>query len=260
MVSAPNNPGAKPQPPAGAATTGQSAGLPPSPFQQQHGINVNTSKAGKVYIGPGSSGAGQWVDLDTAKGQTWMLSDRALQKMLGDAQKYKGWSKQISLENFPSFYSDMVDLSYQIQTQTGQMVVPQDAYDWLAKRTNRTDQTATTGTGGSGSGSATATSKVVNLTNPSTARGLIDNALAQYLGRRPDEQEYAAFQTALNQAQKKNPQIQTTTKSGGTTSSVVQGGLEPTQFAQEYARGQQGVAEVASATSLLDTFLKSIVE
>lgn len=239
--------------------------LPPSPFQQQHGINLKDSKNGKVYIGPNTpGGTDQWLDLDAAKGQVWMLSERTYNKMLTDAQEYKGWSKQISLENFPSFYNEMVDLAYQIQTQTGQMVVPQQAYDWLKKRTGRdvpgTQMTGRGGGGGGGGGPTTTVSKVVNLTDPTAARGLIDNALAQYLGRRPDEQEYAAFQAALSRSQKQNPQVQTTTRTSGGTSTVVQGGMEPTQFAQEYARGQQGVAETASATSLLNNFLKTIVE
>ena len=67
--------------PPGNAKTNTPNKLPPSPFQQQHGLNVKDSKVGKVYIGPGSTGAGQWIDLDVAKGQAWMLSDRALQKL-----------------------------------------------------------------------------------------------------------------------------------------------------------------------------------
>ena len=238
----------------------QTPGLPPSPFQQQHGIDLKNSKVGKVYVGP-DAGGDQWVDIDVLKGQTWMLSEQTYNKMLADAQEYKGWSKPISLENFPSFYNEMVDLAYQIQTQTGQMIVPQQAYDWLKRRTGRTGQAeAAAGGGRGGGGPVTTTSKVVNLTDPTAARGLIDNALSQYLGRRPDEQEYAAFQAALNRSQKENPQIQTTTRTRGGSTSVVKGGMEPTQFAQEYARGQQGVAEVASATSLLDTFLKAVVD
>ena len=51
------------------------------------------------------------------------------------------------------------------------------------------------------------------------------------------------------------------TNSAGRTSSTTStttGGFDPAVFAEEYAQGQEGAGEYKAATSLLDTFIKSI--
>lgn len=115
---------------------------------------------------------------------------------------------------------------------------------------------------GSGSGISSSVSKSVSLTNESTARGLIDQTLGQYLGRSATPKEQDAFFKALNIQQKQNPTItRQTVSSGGGSSSLVSntvGGFDPSTFAKEYAAGQEGVGEFQAATSLLDAFIGSL--
>lgn len=115
----------------------------------------------------------------------------------------------------------------------------------------------------SGSGGVSSSvSKSVSLTNESTARGLIDQTLSQYLGRSATSKEQDAFFKALNVQQKQNPTItrQTVSSGGGSTSAVSStvGGFDPSTFAKEYAAGQEGVGEFQAATSLLDAFIGSL--
>jgi hypothetical protein len=114
---------------------------------------------------------------------------------------------------------------------------------------------------GSG-GVSSSVQKSVKLTDPSTARGLIDQALGNFLGRAADPQEQKAFLKALNVQERRNPTVtrQTTVSGGGSSSSTSNtvGGFNASTFASEYAAGQEGAGEFQAATSLLDTFISSL--
>lgn len=117
--------------------------------------------------------------------------------------------------------------------------------------------------GGAGAGGVrSSVTKSVNLTDPASARALIDNSLTQYLGRAATSTEQQAFLKALNVQQQANPTItkQTSNTSGTSTSTTSEttGGFNPSTFAEEYARGQEGAGEFQAATSLLDTFINAL--
>jgi hypothetical protein len=116
-------------------------------------------------------------------------------------------------------------------------------------------------------GTQTAVSKQVDLTDPDTARGVLDNALETYLGRKSGPQDQAAFLAALQQHERANPEISRTTQvtspgqtSGGNTTqtSLTKGGSDATQYAEDYARGQEGAAEFQAASTYLDEFMKAL--
>lgn len=117
------------------------------------------------------------------------------------------------------------------------------------------------GAGGAG-GISTSFQKSIRLTDPGSARKLVDTALGQYLGRAATSEEQQTFLKALNAQEKAAPMMtQSTTSTSGrssSTSSVTTGGFDPNVFAEEYAQGQEGTGEFQAATSLLDTFIKSI--
>jgi hypothetical protein len=117
------------------------------------------------------------------------------------------------------------------------------------------------GAGGAG-GISTSFQKSIRLTDPGSARKLVDTALGQYLGRAATSEEQRTFMKALNAQEKAAPMMtQSTTSMSGrssSTSSVTTGGFDPNVFAEEYAQGQEGAGEFQAATSLLDTFIKSI--
>ena len=125
------------------------------------------------------------------------------------------------------------------------------------------------GGGGGYSGPTTTmqTSKSVNLTDPTTARGLIKGALSGYLGRDATDVEQQSFLRALNAAERRNPTVTkatTTTTPQGVAQTTVEsetmsmGGFNPSTFAEEYAQGMEGSAEFQAATTLLDTFIGSL--
>lgn len=100
--------------------------------------------------------------------------------------------------------------------------------------------------GGGGGGS----SSVVNLTNPTDARTLVDNALAGYLGRAATTEEADQFLSVLNQQERANPI--------NTTKSSRSGGVNQQQIAKDFARSQEGAAEFMADTQYMDWFMNKI--
>lgn len=117
------------------------------------------------------------------------------------------------------------------------------------------------GSGGSG-GPFSVTNRVVSLTDAGTARQVVNQALTRYLGREATVSENRAFLQALNVQEKQNPTI-TTTKgvtSGRNTdqNQTVTGGFDRNDFAERFARSQQGYAEYQTATTYLDAFINAL--
>lgn len=108
--------------------------------------------------------------------------------------------------------------------------------------------------GGGGGGGYTGPVASVNLTDPGTAKTLINNALSTYLGRKASSKEVQRFTTALNESEMQNPTISNRTPS----SSVTTGGFNPATFAEEYAQAEEGAAEYQAATTFLDTFISTL--
>lgn len=122
------------------------------------------------------------------------------------------------------------------------------------------------GGGGGYAGPVTTVSRSrdVDLTNPTEARAFLDNALGQYLGRRPSEDEYKNFRKALNIQERGAPTIveSTTTVTPQGRAMTTQesdrterGGFNQQQFATEFARSQEGAAEQQVAGPLVNAFL-----
>ncbi len=131
----------------------------------------------------------------------------------------------------------------------------------LAQNGLRPDGTLAKGVGGSG-GVSVSFQKSVRLTDPGSARKLVDTALGQYLGRAATPEEQKTFLKALNVQEQAAPtmtkSVTNTSGRSSSTSSTTTGGFDPSVFAEEYAQGQEGAGEFQAATSLLDTFIKSI--
>jgi len=118
------------------------------------------------------------------------------------------------------------------------------------------------GGGGGGSRAFTNVDTRVDLTNEGEARRILDNALAGALGRDPTAAENRAFRKALNMYEKQNPTV-TTSKgvagAGGTTSTTEsEGGFDSADFADRYAKSQEGYAEYQTATTYLDAFINAL--
>lgn len=131
------------------------------------------------------------------------------------------------------------------------------------------DGKSTGGRGGGYSGPVTTVQETrsVNLTDPMSARKLVDDALESYLGRRATAKEQEAFLNTLNKRERLSPsvtrQVATSTPQGPGMTTVQsevlsEGGFNPSVFAEEFARGQQGAGEYQAATTYLDTFIDSL--
>jgi hypothetical protein len=115
---------------------------------------------------------------------------------------------------------------------------------------------------GGGGGPYSSTNRVVSLSDEGTARRLLSGALTTYLGRTATDDENAMFLKALNVQERQNPSITKTTgnTSGRNTtqSQTVTGGMDKNDFAERFAKSQEGYAEYQAATTYLDAFIGSL--
>ena len=103
------------------------------------------------------------------------------------------------------------------------------------------------GSGGSG-GPTSSTNTQRTLSSVSQAGSVMDASFRNELGRTGTKDEAVAFQKALNEQQRQNPTVSRTNgysngKGSSTSSTTTTGTFDPTRFAQEYARSQEGYAE-----------------
>jgi len=116
---------------------------------------------------------------------------------------------------------------------------------------------------GSGSGGPfSTTNRSISLTNEGTARTVLQGALTSYLGRTATTQENTAFLKSLNVQERANPT--TTVTKGNTTGrntdqeSTTTGGFDRNDFADRFAKSQEGYAEYQTATTYLDAFIEGL--
>jgi hypothetical protein len=97
------------------------------------------------------------------------------------------------------------------------------------------------GGGGGTGGTSTSSQTQINLTDPYTARNLINQTLSQSLGRLATSAEMKQFTAALNAAERANPQTSFTSGSqdgagNSTSSSVTGGGVDRNQVILDQVR------------------------
>ena len=115
---------------------------------------------------------------------------------------------------------------------------------------------------GAGGGPFSTTNRSVSLTNEGNARTILQAALTGYLGRSATTQENKAFLKALNVQERANPT--TTVTKGNTTdrvtdqSTTTTGGFDRNDFADRFAKSQEGYAEYQTATTYLDAFIEGL--
>jgi hypothetical protein len=176
-------------------------------------------------------------------------------------RQYVGYRTVPSLERQRALWNQMIGLAGAASSAWGQNVSPWDMLRSGVERSPARQQ----GQGRyTGPVTVTDTSETINLTTPSGARSFLDGALGNYLGRAPSAKEYRMFTQALNAAEEAAPEMitsVTTTTPGQATQSRTtkarrEGGIVPGQYATEWARSQEGVAETQAGTTLLNAFLE----
>jgi hypothetical protein len=244
-------------------------------MRNRWGVGTLSTKPGEVYVGVLARGGNKNVPVSVfdTPGSYAALSPQAQQKLYADATSVYGHDKVPTI-NMDSFLSQTAYNAYAVQQSTRLLVDPLNYWDYFRSTggPGLDVQNRDAGGGGAGGGGGVSRStnitRSVDLTSPTEARALVDNALEKYLGRMPTDNEYQRFQQALNRAEKKTPYTTKTMSvssrgGGGTTSQsnvLSQNRLDRQQFTEEWARSQEGAAEYAAATTVLDAFIKALGE
>lgn len=233
----------------GPAGQGQIMVRPPAPMAYDPDNPV-------VYMGE------QRIDTPLYKGtaaRTMRVSDVQYFELLSNGEQqllfqmmdsYIGpgkWNPQ----NITADWTRAVDIAAQAYSQSGIRISPFEVFQNTAAQyaayLRRTGQSP-----GGGGGSATVSS--VSLTNEGDARTVLNQAMTAYLGRQASSDEIDEFVAKLNEQERANPVVQTQSES----SVVRTGGFNPSTFAEDFARSQEGSAEFTAATSLLDSFIGAL--
>lgn len=139
----------------------------------------------------------------------------------------------------------------------GEKITPFEVFDrMIAAERARDDERRSTGGGGGfygggGYGGGGGGSATIRLTSPTDARVILNQAMAQYLGRQATAEEIDKFVKALNAQERATPV--TTLVDGDLV--VQEGGFNPSTFAEDFARSMSGSSEYQAVTSLLDALI-----
>lgn len=187
----------------------------------------------------------RFVDMNDAKALLFNAPPEILQ-VLSDAVKATG--KKVTPSAIESFAGDVMDY------QSAMYAINKDTRPWLAMVPEYVNALQQVGGVPSGRGGAGGPTKTVNLTDPGTAKQLINRSLQQYLGRNATRKELREFVKALNSSEMANPQERGV--SGSTA--VASGGFNPATFAEDYAAGMEGAGEFQAVTVGLDNFINAL--
>jgi hypothetical protein len=225
------------------APPGMSSGSPAAASQSGDFVYFGTDpKTNRPDFKTKSNARNAWLFLpDKTKAMLSNQMDAAFGQNRWDNRKLEYyWGKSIDAANYALY-------------QLNQLISPLDTFGQIIG-----EEMKASGGGGGGGGGGTSVTTQMRLTDPATARGLVDNALSTYLGREADPKEQQAFLKALNVQEQRNPTVTTTSATGAGATSVTTGGFNPTTFAEEWARGEEGSAEFQTATTFLDAFMSAL--
>lgn len=261
--------------------------------------------AGGVFLGYTSNGSGgtmngRWMTPDQAELYWYDMPQSERDRFWQQAERIAG--RTLEAGQVQSLWNSAVTESARFGL-SGQFVSP---WDVALRQADLADPNNLGGsrTGGPTSSSSSMTStntwdetstdnaSTINLTNPGTAKRLLNSVMQVALGRDANKKEVNAFIKALRSEERANPETRTTESSSsgtatvntessrttnensdGTVSSsvgtetsdrstdstsdsntVTDGGFDAQQFAMEYAQSRPDYAEYQMATTYLDAF------
>lgn len=252
----PKKPGMPPLTGGATPAQGKVSGPPPIPTI----LNPN----GNAYLWNDDKGMPVLQDVGTVKKYIDILPPDKMDYLVKTMDETYGKGKW-KYSDLVSGWGDAADMSASYKSINGSFVSVFDTFGRLAqmRASNGLTMGGKTVGGGAGGGPSYAKQTSIRLTDPTTARGLVDSALNNYLGRNATEKEREAFRKALNMKEQAAPTVteQVTTPTGkrsSSTMSTTTGGFDPATFAKEYAAGVEGAGEFQAATSLLDSFIQAI--
>lgn len=171
--------------------------------------------------------------LTQAQQQFYNLTPSEFETLKTQGSRMMGYDISNSYQQMQTVWNAMIQAAVARSRITNADVDPWSALDTMAAQSTPKVPTAADYTG-----PVTST----DLSNPDTARYVLDSALKQNLGRSPNAEEQQSFYAALQQHARSNPTVTTPNEvlGSGATSS---GGYQEAQFAQDWAKGQEGAAE-----------------
>lgn len=140
---------------------------------------------------------------------------------------------------------------------TGREIDPQDVLEMMGD--------AASGPGGTRQQAGPVTRRQIDLTDPETAKAWIQQAFSQSMGRAPEDAEVRALADALNQRERANPTIQTSTPTkfddeGNPvdTSVVTTGGVNSQAFLQNQIAADPEATAHQAAGELYPALLQAL--
>lgn len=178
--------------------------------------------------------------VDAAAKHMWSMTPQE-RKRLGDlSSRILGYDARAYWDAQSGKWSEAV----MIAASEGGDVTPWDVLERAA-----VESVGSGGAGGGGGGGG-GPSVVAQLTNPSDAQVIVDQALQSYLGRDASPKERDKFLKLLNQAEMENPRVATQTSTSG--------GLNSTQAAKEFAMSRKDAAEYMANTQYMDWLVDKV--
>lgn len=219
-----------------------------------------------IYLGPEYeqpaipkrrvAGGNGMVTVDRAKGMYAFLLPEQKERFDANIEKLTG--KRPAGTSGLYYWEEMVNNSATLSAAVGRPISVFETAELLA------NQSPAKPGDGRGPTTTISTTETIDLSNPSSARRLLDSTLGGYLGRLPTQKEYRNFLNVLNAAEEEAPQItQQTSRTvpGEGTTRVAnkvrgEGGLSREQIATEYVRSREDYAETRLSNTGLSAFLE----
>jgi hypothetical protein len=218
---------------------------------------VGTGASGFVWMGPSTgakpgtksplpgfnySNVAQPVPMQTAINQFEMLPSAQLAE-LGQIWAQRNPGRSVPSESsLKSLYTDLVTSAAAYNERTSQYI---NIFDVGRQQNARLAEAGLIKAAGGDAGVR------VNLTNPTDAKMLVDNALQQYLGRDATKEEQAVFYKSLQAQERANPNV---SNQAGTS-----GGLNQRQVAKEFAQSRPDYAEYTTDTKFRGYLMSAIM-
>ena len=214
----------------------------------------NTGPVPNYGIKPGT-----YMSTELASAEFWKFTPEQDQQLSAIIKADTGYAPR-GIAAKKAYWENLVQLTSAYTAATGDKM--QSPWDMGAKVVAQSSGGKTPGGGPSVNFYET---EQVNLTNPSTARRVMDDAIGQYLGRAPDKKEYDEFLKTLNGFQEDSPSITkgVTRNSGGSNSTSntqqsTEGGVDVGQVAKEFAMRDDQYQETTVETKGINTFLNML--
>ena len=204
------------------------------------------------------------VSVDSARGQFGSLGADGMGQIDGYIKAETGFAPK-TMASRKKFWDDLVLMTSEYSSSTGN----EKWSPWDMGALSASKSTVTAG-GGAYTGPSTTIYETnqVNLSNPTTAREVLDGAIGQYLGRAPNKKEYDKFLATLNGFEEDSPdysrQVRKSSGSGNPASQTVDtdavssGGVNASQVAKEFAMRDEQYQETSVETKGIDTFLNML--